>query len=141
MPSRNGRPSTTNALTMMMAIGTARAITLLVVRYQKLSVTSFATGSGLPRTLRSRRRTSRASIRSPSRVTTAGTMTSAAMAPTKTTATPAYPNDLRKYIGNRISATRASATVSAENSTVRPAVVMVRTSASSRGLPAFTSSR
>ena len=62
----------------------------------------------------------------------AGVTTSDAVAASATTATPAYPSDFRKYIGNIVIVAIASDTVSAEKSTVRPAVAIVRISASSR---------
>ena len=65
----------------------------------------------------------------------------AAAAANATTATPAYANDFRKYIGNKTIATIDSATVIAENNTVRPAVAIVRISASSRPAPSAISSR
>ena len=65
----------------------------------------------------------------------------AATAANATTAMPAYANDFRKYIGNSTIATIDSATVIAENSTVRPAVAIVRTSARSRSAPSANSSR
>ena len=71
----------------------------------------------------------------------AGVTTSAANMVNPTVATPAYANDFRKCIGNRIITAIDSATVVAENTTVRPAVTMVRTRASSRLAPSATSSR
>ena len=71
----------------------------------------------------------------------AGATTIAATAANATTAIPAYANDFRKYIGNSTIATIDSATVIAENSTVRPAVAIVRINASSRCDPAASSSR
>ena len=71
----------------------------------------------------------------------AGVITTAAIAVNATVAIPAYPKDFRKCIGNRIMAAIDSATVVAENSTVRPAVAMVTTSASSRVAPPAISSR
>ena len=71
----------------------------------------------------------------------AGVTTSAATAANATVATPAYANDFRKCIGNSTITAIDSATVVAENTTVRPAVIIVRTSASSRLAPSASSSR
>ena len=122
-------------------IGIAWRITIFVDRYQNVCSTGFGTGSDRPRMRRTSRRTSSESSRSPSNTMAAGTTTIAANAANATTAMPAYANDWRKYIGNSTIATIDSATVIAENSTVRPAVAMVRTSARSRSAPSASSSR
>ena len=70
----------------------------------------------------------------------AGVSTSAAAAAKTTTAMPAYARDFRKGIGNITIATIDKATVVAENSTVLPAVVIVRVNASRGNAPADTSS-
>jgi len=71
----------------------------------------------------------------------AGVMTSAASAAMATTDTAPYANDRRKYIGKTAMVARHSATVAAENTTVRPAVRMVRRNASSGWEPSPISSR
>nr|CRL79039.1 hypothetical protein CPGR_05096 [Mycolicibacterium malmesburyense] len=138
---RNGAPSTRRNATITSATGTDRRITTFVHRYQKVCSTGLRTGSGLPNNRRPNRRTSRASSRSPSSTIAAGATTTAATAANDTTAIPAYANDFRKYIGNSTIATMDSATVIAENNTVRPAVAMVRTKADSRSAPSAISSR
>ena len=71
----------------------------------------------------------------------AGVTMIAAAAAKPTVATPAYAKDFRKYMGNSSMTAIDSATVVAENSTVRPAVDIVRISARSRGEPSASSSR
>ena len=138
---RNGAPRSSNRVMITRPIGIDRRITNLVDRYQKFCSTGLGVGSGRPNTRRNSRRTSSESSRSPSSTIAAGATRMAAAAANVTTAIPAYANDFRKYIGNNTIATIDSATVSAENSTVRPAVAMVRISASSRVDPAANSSR
>ena len=71
----------------------------------------------------------------------AGPMIKAANAVSMTTVMPANANERRKYIGNRASASIEHPTVNAENSTVRPAVAIVRISACSLSAPSARSSR
>ena len=70
-------------------IGTARAITNFVERYQNCCSTGRRTGSGRFRTRRASRRTSSESSRSPKRTIAAGVTTTAAAAAKATVATPA----------------------------------------------------
>src|SRR6185437_116242 len=103
------------------ATGIDRRSTCFVQRYQNVSVTARAAGSGRRSSRRPNRRMSSASSRVPSTAMAAGVTTTAATAASATTATPAYASDLRKYIGNSAMVAIDSDTVSAENSTVRPA--------------------
>src|SRR5271168_3401500 len=138
---RNGSPSISNSATTARPTGTANRITNLVDRYQKSFSTGLCSGSGRPSIRRPSLRTSSASSRGPSSTIAAGVTTIAATATNATVATPAYANDFRKYIGNSTITTIDNATVVAENSTVRPAVAMVRISAWFGSLPSASSSR
>ena len=79
-----------------------------------------------------------ASLR-PQMANVAGAITSAAAPATIATAAPAIPIDFRKPSGNTVSVISASATVTALNATVRPAVCIVVRTAS--GLSLASSSR
>ena len=107
------------------AMGIGRRITNVAMRCQRPSPTSRA----------GRCHNTSRSTREPSVAKSAGRNR---MAPTKasaTTAIPAYANDRRKNSGKMSSAPKEMATVRALNSTVRPAVRMVRTTASSGAIP------
>ena len=75
------------------------------------------------------------------RTRAAGVTTMAAVAANATVATPAYANDFRKCMGKITSTTIDSATVVAENTTVRPADNIIRVRATSRLAPSASSSR
>ena len=64
-------------------------------------------------------------MRRPSSSRIAGSTVNAASTATRTAATPPYPSDRRKFCGKISSEDIAAATVSPENSTVRPAVAIV----------------
>ena len=68
-------------------------------------------------------------------------ITSEATAATSATVAPAMPIDFRKPCGNSVSVISATATVTAENATVRPAVFSVVRSASGVAPPPRSSSR
>ena len=116
-------------------------MTTFAERYQNSCSMGRGTGSGRLSRRRASRRTSSESSLSPKSMMAAGVTITAASAANPTVAIPAYANDFRKYIGNRIIAAMDSATVVAENNTVRPAVIMVRTSASSLLAPPASWSR
>ncbi len=82
-------PSNSNSATMARPIGTARRMTNFVERYQNWLSSGLSTGSGRLRILRSRRRMSSESSRSPSSTMAAGATTMAATAANATVATPA----------------------------------------------------
>ena len=121
--------------------GAARFNTHDAARYHQPSSTGRDVGSGRPSSLRTPRRTSRESIRSPRSISTAGVITSDVTAAITTTPSPAYAKERRKYIGKIASAASARATVTAENATVRPAVCIVRKIADALSRPSATSSR
>jgi hypothetical protein len=81
------------------------------------------------------------STRGPRAASTAGRTTIEVTAASRTTAVPAKANDRMYGIGNSSRAARDTATVPALNATVRPAVCMVRDSATSMGAPWASSSR
>src|SRR5438094_744183 len=116
-------------------IGIGLRIAALVQRYQNVSSGGCGNGSHRPNSRRASVRTSAESSRAPSSTIIAGVTIRAAVAAKTTTATPAYAKDFRKKIGNNAIATIDNATVTAENSTVRPAVTIVRTRASSGAAP------
>ena len=74
------------------------------------------------------------SMRGPSTASTAGSTTTAATAASPTTATPAYANDRRYANGKINSASSEIITVIALNTTVRPAVCMLRADRDARRL-------
>ena len=138
---RKGAPSTSSTAITGRLTKTTRRITNFVDRYQKNCCNGRRGGSGRRSSQRPNRRTSSASMRSPSSTIAAGATNSAATAVSVTTAAPAKANDFRKYIGKSASAPIEKPTVNAENNTVRPAVAMVRASAVSRSAPSARSSR
>jgi hypothetical protein len=83
----------------------------------------------------------RTGIRPPTSASSAGTSVSAASSATTTTATPAAP--MARNVGSSkiISADSETATVSAENAIVRPAMAAVRSTASGTDSPPARSSR
>jgi hypothetical protein len=80
-----------------------------------------------------RRRTMSLSMRGPSAAKTAGRISTAVSAARPATAIPATANERKYTIGKRKSAASDTATVAAENSTVRPAVCSVRSIARLQG--------
>ena len=108
-----------------------RRITVTAIRCHMPSPTGFGV----------RRNRTSLSIRVPIIASTAGRNTSDAVAASATTEIPAYANDRRNDSGNTSNAAREMTTVSALNSTVRPAVSTLRTSAASASLPRRSSSR
>ena len=81
------------------------------------------------------------STRGPSTARIAGRTITAETAARKTTATPAYANDRRYVTGKRRSDASEIITVAALNTTVRPAVCIVRPTATLVEAPAASSSR
>ena len=80
-------------------------------------------------------------IRGPSTASAAGRTVNDASIATATAAIPPYPMDFRKPWGNSSRLARARVTVMPETATVRPAVVIVRTTAAPGSRPARSSSR
>ncbi len=80
----------------------------------------------------------RASL-TPHSASSAGDTVTATTAATIATTAPAIPIDLRKPCGNSVSVASAQATVTAENSTVRPARIIVVTMASPTSAPPASS--
>ena len=117
------------SITTPVAIATApgRRMTACERRYQR------PRSAVLPRSLR-------ASL-VPHRPNIAGAITSEATAATTATVAPASPMDLMNPSGNTVSAASATATVLAENATVRPAVRIVVSTAPVVGPWAASSSR
>ncbi len=128
---RNGAPSRRSSATIPIAIGPGRRMTTVARRCQ----------NPVPSALGFRRHSTSESTRLPRTAMNAGSTTTAASAASATTAMPAYANDRRKYSGNTSSAASETPTVSALNSTVRPAVSTDRTTASCIESPFRTSSR
>ena len=118
------------SMTTPVAIATApgRRITACERRYQRPDV-SDRPGRSLRPSL------------APQTANIAGEITRAAVAATTATIAPAMPIDLMKPSGNAVSAARATATVAAENATVRPAVRIVVVMAPRVGPWAASSSR
>ena len=80
-------------------------------------------------------------IRCPRTASPAGSSDSEASIATNTAAMPPYPIERRKPCGNSSRLASASVTVMPETATVRPAVRIVRTTASRTSYPARSSSR
>ncbi len=81
------------------------------------------------------------STRWPSTARIAGSTITDAIAARNTTATPAYANERRYVTGNSSSASSEIITVAALNATVRPAVCIVRPTATFVDAPSASSSR
>ncbi len=128
---RNGRPNRIKSAVTPMAIGTGRRITMVAMRCQTPSPTGFGS-----------RRSKRSELTlGPSTASSAGRLTTAPTPARSATPMPAYANDRKKASGNTSSAASATATVSALNATVLPAVWTVRTTASCGARPLWSSSR
>jgi hypothetical protein len=101
-----------------------RRMTLRASRYQPPDVSS-------GRRRATERRTRSALTRGPSTASSAGSTVSAASMSTTTVATPPYPIDRRNTSGKSMRLASATATVTPDTATVRPAVAMVLASAAS----------
>ena len=110
---------------VLAATAPGRRITARERRYQKPDCSCAASRR---RAARQRRGLS-AFTRGPSTASRAGSSVSATSAATSATSAPPMPMEKRKRWGNTSSEDSAAATVTAENSTVRPAVRIVATSA------------
>ena len=77
----------------------------------------------------------------PHAASSAGVITSAAVAATSAVTAPARPIEIAKLSGKTVSVASASATVSAEKTTVRPAVVIAVVIAAGTSAPRASSSR
>ena len=119
------------------AIRPGKRMTKRESRYQKPSVMTADS--------RSRRRCRRAGAsaftRRPSSTSTAGSTVSEIRPESSATNAPPTPIEFRKFCGKSISEPVAPATVTEENSTVRPAVARVRRMASTPGPVRAISSR
>ena len=123
---RNGRPSAISATAATVAIGAGRRMTARDSRYQPPSCTCAA--SRLIATCQRLRLS--ALTRGPSAASSAGSTVSDTNAAVSATSTPPTPIEYRNRSGNTSIAAIAAATVTEENSTVRPAVRTVARSAS-----------
>ena len=123
---RNGRPSTISTAAAAMATRPGRRITPRDSRYQNPSCARRASRSAARR----QRLGDRAFARGPSSASSAGRATSASVAATAATIIPPIPIEYRNRCGNTNSEASAAITVSEEKATVRPAVTIVRRSAS-----------
>ena len=134
---RKGSPSTTSTAAAAIATRPGRRITPRESRYQKPSCARRASRSPARR----HRAGDSALTRGPSSASSAGSATRASVAATNATSIPPMPIEYRKRCGKTSSEARAAITVSAEKATVRPAVVIVRRSASKPGPTRASSSR
>ena len=129
---RNGAPSPSSSATMRRVTAAGRRMTACATRYQRSCVPRFLSrGQGM-RHLSTRR---------PTRESRAGSRVTELSTANATTATPAYPMELRKRAGKRMRPVKQMASASPEKATVRPAVAVVRRTASSTSDPAASSSR
>ncbi len=113
-----------------------RRSTRRVTRYHAVPGRSASAGSW-----RTQRRGVNASMRCPSTASSAGSSVSVTSAAESGTAMPASPIERRNVCGNTSREARAAATVSALNTTVRPAVRTVAPTASRDPRPRAISSR
>jgi len=135
----NGDASTSRTAVVPIAYSTGRRITLRAIRAQN---PRSATDPVTVGTVRGRAHGSRsASTRRPSTASSAGSTVRLASIATATAATPPMPIDRRNICGKISSPDNASATVTPETATVRPAVAIVRDSASDVVCPWSNSSR
>jgi hypothetical protein len=134
---KNGIPSAISSAELAAAIRPGRRMTSCESRYQNPSVAGRAS-----RSARRRRNAGESALtRSPSTASTAGRTISAIAAAISATSEPPIPIEYRNRCGKTISDAIAPATVSDENSTVRPAVFSVRRIASIPGPVLAISSR
>ena len=134
---KNGIPRTISSAALAAAIRPGKRITSCESRYQNPSWAGRASRSAR----RLRNAGARALTRSPSSASTAGSTISAIAAAIRATIEPPMPIEYKKRCGKTISEAIAPATVSALNSTVRPAVAIVRRIASMPGPRLAISSR
>ena len=134
---KNGIPSAISNAALAAAIRAGNRITSRESRYQKPSRAGRAS-----RSARRRRKAGESALtRLPSRARIAGRTRSAIAAAISATSEPPIPIEYRNRCGKTSSEASAPATVIELNSTVRPAVFIVRRSASSPGPERAISSR
>jgi hypothetical protein len=134
---RKGRPIAISSAAVTAAIGPGRRMTICEKRYHPPSCTCRASRSSDS----FQRLRPSAFTRGPRTASIAGSTVSDTAAAVSATSTPPYPIENRNRRSNTISEPMAAATVMALNSTVRPAVRIVRRSASDVSTPFASSSR
>ena len=134
---RNGRPMTISSVAVAIAIGPGRRIT---VRERRYHGPSWRCAASRCIAARQRFRLS-AFTRGPSAASSAGSSVSETNAALSATRLPPTPIEYRKRSGKTSIEAIAAATVSAENSTVRPAVATVARTASAVSRSCSSSSR
>ena len=133
---RNGTASTTSSAVAPIATGTGRRISACASRYQPPRSPRAARSAA-----RRQRRGESAFTRSPSRTKSAGRTVSEISPASGATSPPAMPIERRKPSGKIASVAIAAATVTELKATVRPAVAIVRRTASAPGPSRASSSR